>query len=209
MVRIRPCGDDALRIEPDDLRDRHAIAQHLRACNAWLEVVAGRTTVTVQVDLTRLGLDQARTLLAGQLARVAPRTTRAPPALVLPARFGGEAGPDLDDLAARMRMAPDEIVRILCASPLRVDLVGFTPGFAYLDGLDPLLKSQRLATPRQRVAAGSIGLLTGQVGLYALAGPGGWPLVGRVCLPLFDGNAVQPFLLQAGQSVQLAAVEAP
>lgn len=209
MARIRPCGDDALRVEPEDLRDRHAIASHLRACGTWLEVVAGRTTVTVQVDLARMGLDQARTLLAGQLPKVAPRAIHAVPALVLAARFGGEAGPDLDDLAAQAGMAAAELVRVLCASPLRVDLVGFTPGFAYLDGLDPVLQAQRLATPRQRVAAGSIGLLTGQVGLYALAGPGGWPLVGRVCRRLFDGNAAQPFLLQAGQAVRLEAVDAP
>ncbi|MDZ3822065.1 MAG: carboxyltransferase domain-containing protein [Pseudoxanthomonas sp.] len=209
MTRIRPCGDDALRIEPADLHDRHDIALHLRACGTWPEVVTGRTTVTVQVDLARLGLDQARTLLDAQLAGVAPRATRATVPLVLPARFGGEAGPDLDDLAARTGMAAADIVRALCDSPLRVDLVGFTPGFAYLDGVDPALQAQRLATPRRRVAAGSIGLLTGQVGLYALAGPGGWPLVGRICRPLFDGAATPPFLLHTGQPVRLQAVDGP
>lgn len=209
MARIRPCGDDALRLEPDELRDRHAIAQHLRACDAWLEVVAGRTSVTVQWDPARLDLDKARILLAAQLAEFAPCTAPEPPALVLPARFGGESGPDLDEIAARAGLAAAEIVRMVCASPLRVDLVGFTPGFAYLDGLDPGLHAQRLATPRRRVAAGSIGLLTGQVGLYALAGPGGWPLVGQVVRPLFDGTGTPPFLLQAGQSIRLEAVGGP
>lgn len=203
MAGIAPCGDDALRIAPDQAGQRHALAAHLRACGTWTEVVAGRATVTVQFDPARLPMAQARALLAAQLARPwpVPAGAAAPQALV--ARFGGEDGPDLAQVAAGSGLAAAEVVRRLCASPLRVDLVGFTPGFAYLDGLDPALQASRLATPRPRVAAGSIGLISGQVGLYALPGPGGWPLVGRLCTPLFDAAATAPFLLQAGQSVRL------
>jgi allophanate hydrolase len=82
-------------------------------------------------------------------------------------------------------------------------MLGFTPGFAYLSGLSPDIVSERLAHPRARVAAGSVGLITGQIGLYALDGPGGWPIIGRILNPLFDRERTEPFVLLAGDNVQL------
>ena len=82
-------------------------------------------------------------------------------------------------------------------------MLGFTPGFAYLSGLSPMLLAERLAKPRVRVPAGSIGLITGQVGLYALEGPGGWPIIGRLQVPLFDRAAPNPFRLAPGDGVVL------
>ncbi|MBX3724548.1 MAG: allophanate hydrolase subunit 1 [Xanthomonadales bacterium] len=206
-MRIRPCGDDALRIEPDDPGARHALAEHLRSLAVWKEVVPGRTGVTVQIDPVRHGLAQARALLEKQVDCRIPGLSEAAGKRNLTAVFGGEAGPDLAALAALNGMAPAEFVARICGAELRVDLIGFTPGFAYLDGLDPALRAARLATPRRRVAAGSIGLISGQVGLYVLPGPGGWPLVGRLCTPLFDAASAQPFKLRVGELVRLVSVQ--
>ena len=123
--------------------------------------------------------------------------------------FGGEAGPDLAALAERLGQTEEQIIHIFERQTLRVDMLGFTPGFAYLTGLDPALVSERLAHPRARVAAGSIGLITGQVGLYALEGPGGWPIVGRVLAPLFDRTRPDPFLMAPGDEVVIRRAAQP
>lgn len=209
MARVVACGDDALRIAPGQAGHRHALASHLRACGTWTEVVAGRTTVTVQFDPARLSMARARELLDVQVGQAGTASAEPARQHVLAARFGGADGPDLETIAARNGLSPADLVRRLCAAPLRVDLVGFTPGFAYLECPDATLHADRLATPRSRVAPGSIGLITGQVGLYALPGPGGWPLVGRLCSPLFDATSATPFLLQPGQTVRLVEAGAP
>ena len=82
-------------------------------------------------------------------------------------------------------------------------MLGFMPGFAYVEGVDSTLKAERLSTPRQRLDAGSVGILSGQLGLYGLAGPGGWPVIGRLTETLFDVGRDVPFLLQEGQTIRL------
>ena len=86
-------------------------------------------------------------------------------------------------------------------------MLGFTPGFAYIGGLDERLNIDRLPEPRQHVPAGSVGIAGGRSGLYSLPGPGGWPLVGRTSRKLFDATADDPFTLSAGARVIFTAVE--
>ena len=87
-----------------------------------------------------------------------------------------------------------------------VEMIGFTPGFSYISGLPGAFEIPRLGTPRPRVPAGSIGISAAFTGIYALAGPGGWPLIGRTQETLFDPNASEPFRLQPGQRVRFKAV---
>jgi allophanate hydrolase len=200
------CGDDALRILCGAGDIRHALAEHLKTLPGWTEIVPGKLDLTVAFDphAERLGEAQARLGAALQtLVSAPPRTRRQH---VLEAVFGGEAGPDLAGLAARLGQTEEQIVVRLEHHTLREDMLGFTPGFAYLTGLDPALVSERLANPRARVAAGSIGLITGQLGLYALEGPGGWPVIGRVLAPLFDSVRPDPFVMAPGDGVIIRRV---
>jgi KipI family sensor histidine kinase inhibitor len=195
------CGDDALRILCGAGDIRHALAEHLKTLSGWTEIVPGKLDLTVAFDphAERLGEARARLGAALQtLVSAPPRTRRQH---VLEAVFGGEAGPDLAGLAARIGLAEEQIIVSLEHHTFRVDMLGFTPGFAYLTGLDPAFVSERLANPRARVAAGSIGLITGQLGLYALEGPGGWPVIGRVLAPLFDRARPDPFVMAPGDGV--------
>lgn len=197
------CGDDALTIRCGAGDIRHSLAQHLVGFPGWTEIVPGKIDVTVAFDphTERHGDAKARLEAALQTVDAMP-----PPIArkhVLDAEFGGEAGPDLPALAARLGKAEEQIIHVLERQTLRVDMLGFTPGFAYLTGLDPALVSDRLANPRARVAAGSIGLISGQVGLYALEGPGGWPIMGRILTPLFDRGRIDPFLMAPGDEVVL------
>jgi allophanate hydrolase len=166
-------------------------------------VVPGKTDVTVSFDPHADVMETAQARLSDALAHFAEAEMITGAGHVLTAEFGGAAGPDLAGLAESNRTTPAEIIRMIEASRLTVDLLGFTPGFAYLIGLDAALRAERLTHPRIRVPAGSIGLITGQVGLYALEGPGGWPIVGRVLTPLFDKSRDDPFRLRPGDRVTL------
>ena len=205
---IIACADDALRILCGAGPVRHAIADRLRALPEWCEVVPGKVDVTVSFDPHSDRMETARRRLSDALAHIAQVEAITGAGHVLTAEFGGAAGPDLAGLAETNQKSTAEIIRMIEGSLLTVDLLGFTPGFAYLIGLDTALRAERLNHPRIRVPAGSIGLITGQVGLYALEGPGGWPIVGRVMTPLFDRLREDPFCLRPGDRVTLSGASA-
>ncbi|KCZ94682.1 5-oxoprolinase subunit B family protein [Hyphomonas johnsonii] len=196
-------GDDALRVLLSDRATRIARASQLRQSGDWLEVVPGRQDVTVQFDPIRLTPAEAMAHLRLTLATPPPPTRHATRTIDIPVRFGGSDGPDLAMIAESLGVTEPDIVSQLLAQPLRVDMLGFTPGFAYMTGLEEHYVIPRLLQPRQQVPAGSIGLITGQCGLYALAGPGGWPIIGRALASLFDPASADPFILQPGLQVRL------
>lgn len=120
----------------------------------------------------------------------------------LPVVFGGVAGPDLAALAAAAGMHADDYVARFLALECVVAFVGFQPGFAYLRGLPPALQAPRRATPRARVAAGSVAVGGAYAGIYPVEGPGGWQLIGRTPARLFDPERDPPALLQPGDRVR-------
>ena len=202
------CGDDALRLSAPDRDERFARASQIRATGDWVEVVPGRRDVTVQFDPLRHTPDEAPARLSRTLSPPAPPPSRTLETVELPVHFGGKNGPDLADISHRIGLSETEVISRLLSAPLRVDMLGFTPGFAYMSGLDAELEIPRLLQPRQQVPAGSIGLITGQCGLYALAGPAGWPIIGRTSVSLFYAAADNPFRLQPGMQVRLADADA-
>ena len=120
----------------------------------------------------------------------------------IPVHYGGEAGPDLAAVAHHHGLSPREVVRLHSEADYRVFFLGFLPGFAYLDGLPTALHTPRLASPRVAVPAGSVGIGGAQTGIYPSASPGGWQLIGRTALPLFDADAQPPTLLQPGDRLR-------
>ena len=120
----------------------------------------------------------------------------------IPVHYGGDDGPDLDIVAQELKIAPQELIARHCAPRYRVAMLGFAPGFPYLLGLDPELNSPRLATPRSMVPAGSVGIGGSQTGIYPCASPGGWRIIGRTSLTLFDAARESPSLLVAGDHVR-------
>lgn len=111
-------------------------------------------------------------------------------------------GPDLGDVAAHCGLSLGEVVRRHAQPEYVVYFIGFQPGFAYLGGLDEALHTPRRAEPRVAVPAGSVGIGGAQTGIYPLATPGGWQLIGRTALPLFDPQAAPPTLLAPGDRVR-------
>jgi KipI family sensor histidine kinase inhibitor len=124
----------------------------------------------------------------------------------IPVRYGGEFGPDLDDVAALHGLRPERVIGLHSEPEYFVFFLGFSPGFAYLGGLPRGLATPRLAVPRTRVPAGSVGIGGNQTGIYPLASPGGWRIIGRTDLRLFDTSAEPPALLRAGDRLRFVPV---
>ena len=203
--RVRLIADDLVSIAAADPADAQRTAEHLRN-ERWVEVVPGLDSVVVQFDSAAVSAAEAVRMAAAGTAGARPRAASSAGTRTLHVRYGGDDGPDLDELCRRLGLSRAEFLERHTSADYRVDMLGFTPGFAYLGGLDPGLDAPRLRTPRQRVPAGSVGVAGGRTGIYALPGPGGWSLVGRVAERLFDAAADEPFLLSPGMHVRLVAV---
>ena len=202
MLRFRLSGDDALSITIDDPVKRHVLTEHLRESGAWIECVEGMQSVVVQFDSATLTIDTAQQQLRAQLDSTPEGNADVESTLIeIPVCYGDEYGTDLESLCQMLSLTVDELIEIHTSTEYRIEMLGFTPGFAYVGGLADELSVPRLAEPRQRVAAGSVGLADGLTGLYALPGPGGWPLIGRTSFVLFDAAADDPFVLVPGSKV--------
>lgn len=202
------CADDLLSLSVDGPEYAQALAAHLRESGAWLDVVAGIDSVVVQFDAAALDADKAEHQIVESLAGGIPPLRESEDLLEIPVVYGGEYGPDLDELCCELGMSTDEFVALHTGGEYCVDMVGFTPGFAFVGGLDKRLNVPRRKEPRRRVEAGSIGIADGRTGMYALASPGGWTLVGRTPLKLFDARAPEPFSIRAGMRIRFTAISA-
>ena len=121
--------------------------------------------------------------------------------LTIPVHYGGSFGPDLPEVAEYHGMTPSEVIALHSAVTYRVYMIGFSPGFPFLGGLDPRLHTPRKKSPREKVPAGSVGIADQQTGIYSLDSPGGWRLIGRTPVKLFDLSREEPLLLGAGDRV--------
>jgi len=124
----------------------------------------------------------------------------------VPACYGGDLGPDLESVARHQGLDAAEVVAIHAAGTYQVFMLGFTPGFPYLGGMSKRIAAPRLETPRERVPAGSIGIGGEQTGIYPVESPGGWRLIARTPLRLFDPRAPSPFLLAPGDRLRFAPI---
>jgi len=191
----------------------HAAAARLQANLAGVECVPAYASLLLRFDpmawLDEEGRFSGRRL--GEAIDTAVHQSGAlAPALrevVIPVCYGGEMGEDLPDVAAQAQLSAEEVVARHIGVPYRVAMLGFAPGFPYLLGLDPALAMPRRSSPRTRVPAGSVAIGGQQTGIYPQALPGGWQLIGRTPLRLFDVTADSPSLLQPGDGVRFRAID--
>ncbi len=156
----------------------------------------------VAVDPQKSLRDTVLAALAGDAEAPAPTREH-----VIPVCYGGNHGPDLGDVASHSGLSSDEVIARHVGAGYQVAMIGFAPGFPYLLGLDPTLAMPRRRDPRQRVPAGSVAIGGSQTGVYPEPLPGGWQLIGRTPLRLFDVSAERPSLLAAGDRVRFCAMD--
>jgi KipI family sensor histidine kinase inhibitor len=211
--RSVPCGDRGLLvylgagIEPELNKRVHALAHHLRtlAHPAVTEVTASYHAVLIEYDPVRLRTEALQELVQ-QALQAGTADLPAGRTVTIPVCYGGEYGPDLDRVAQLTGLSADEVIERHSAGQYLVYAIGFSPGFPYLGGLDASLATPRLAEPRIRVEAGSVGIGGEQTGIYPAPSPGGWNLIGRTPLRLFDPAAPSPSLLEPGDQIRFQPI---
>ena len=215
IPRLLALGDGALTLEFGDRVDPALNARVIAARDALAalrlegisDVVPTWRSLTVHFD--PLQLDRER--LAGHLLECAAAGAQKSALATrwrIPVVFGDEFGPDLAAVAATTGRSAADVIEALCATELRVFLLGFLPGFPYLGEIPAWLRLPRLTTPRTAVAANSVAIAGEQAAIYPWQSPGGWHLLGRTPVRLFDvNNASRPALLAPGDRVRFAAVD--
>lgn len=132
-----------------------------------------------------------------------------PPArlIEIPVLYGGEVGPDLEDVAVYHSLNIDQVIELHSARPYLVYMLGFTPGFPYLGGLSDQLAIPRLTNPRTKIPGGSVAIGGNQTGIYSIDAPGGWRIIGHTPVKLYDPENSEPVLLKAGDYLQFTPIE--
>ena len=206
---LAPAGDSALLLRIGDAIDAALNARALRIASIVREtnlagirdVVVGYASVTVYFDPfqgDRGAIEEAlhRAALTAKPARAASRRVS------IPVVYGGEAGPDLAEVARFANLSEDATAGLHSGREYRVFMLGFLPGFPYMGLVDERIAMPRRDAPRLAVPAGSVGIAGRQTGIYPLKSPGGWRLIGRTETIMFEASRSSPALLQAGDVVR-------
>ena len=164
-------------------------------------------SLLVHYDATRTSSGQVSDAIRDLQDRKGAKSAEQPVVVHVPTLYGGGFGPDLEDIAERAGVPVAEAIEIHSSEDYLVYMIGFTPGFPYLGGLDERLATPRLETPRQEIPAGTVGIAESQTGIYPVASPGGWRLIGRTPLKLFDPSRESPSLLSAGDYLRFVPID--
>jgi len=211
-MNFKPLGDSALLVSfgeviDEETNDRvHALAKAIEKANfEWLvEVVPAYSSLAVIYDPKLIDFDGVKRAIQGLEFSAEKFEGKL---VEIPVLYGGEYGPDLEFVAEYNGLTPEEVIEIHSKPVYRVYFLGFLPGFAYLGGMDERIATPRLEKPRLKVPAGSVGIAGKQTGIYPLESPGGWRLIGRTPLRLFNPSKEPPTLLQPGDKVKFVPID--
>jgi len=226
VLTYEPLGDSAVTVSIGPARDATAQLRARALAAALLkhpldgvvDVAPAYASVTVYYDPSRvsgagtLPYDRVCSAIrrcaekAKVLLRRTPKGVLADRLVEIPVCYGGEFGPDLADVAKKAKLTPEQVIKRHSKIEYRVQAIGFVPGFPYLAGLPERLHTPRRSTPREIVAAGSVGIGGAQTGVYPISTPGGWNLIGRTPSTLFNPREEPAALLQVGDLVRFRPI---
>jgi inhibitor of KinA len=212
--RVLVCGDIGISIEFGDGIDRtvNQNVQRLFRClrrighPGVLSLNPTYRSLFIQYDPWECSFEKLLLMVQACLAEPAGMDAAGSNEVEIPVCYGDELGPDLNYVAGYHGLTPDEVIRLHTAPLYLIYMIGFTPGFPYLGGLDERLHTPRRKDPRSRVPAGSVGIADRQAGIYPIVSPGGWHLIGRTPVRLFDWQRPEPFFLKPGDSVRFKPI---
>jgi inhibitor of KinA len=125
----------------------------------------------------------------------------------IPTLYGGEYGPDIEFVAQHNKISQEEVIKIHTSKEYLIYMIGFTPGFPYLGGMNDEIATPRLQNPRSKIPVGSVGIAGEQTGIYPIESPGGWQLIGRTPVKLYDPYRKEPVLLNAGDFIKFIEID--
>lgn len=214
MFEIKPYGDSGLRIQfGNDISVRTHRTVRSFATLLEKEKIAGvlewiptYTAISILYDPYVISFADLESALVALQDRW--RINQLPKAEVIyiPTCYGGDKGPDLSYVARHNRLTEADVIAIHSETPYLVYMMGFTPGFPYLGGMSKRIATPRLAKPRARIPAGSVGIAGEQTGIYPLQTPGGWQIIGRTPIKLFDPHREVPILPKVGNYLKFCPV---
>jgi inhibitor of KinA len=215
LPRLLPVGDAALvvefgrEIDPIVNQQVHGLAALLSTTQpaGVIEFVPTYRSLLINYDPLILTYTEMKNWVEAQLPRLETTQTAASRLVEVPTVYGGEAGPDLENVAKTLKLPVDDVVQLHSAVEYQVYMMGFTPGYPYMGKLDARLQLPRLETPRTLVPVGSVAIAGLQTGIYPLTSPGGWRIIGHTDLTLFDPNRDAPFLFAPGDRVRFVPVK--
>ena len=213
---ISPVGDRAISIDFGQVIDP-TINRHIRQTierikelqlDGIIELVSTYCALLVEYDAMLYSYSEICNIIEPTLEEGMANTTNELVTVVeVPTVYGGEFGPDLSFVASHNHLSEDEVISIHSGTDYLVYMLGFIPGFTYLGGMDPRIATPRLSSPRTLIPAGSVGIAGEQTGTYPSDSPGGWQIIGRTPVTMYDMSKAQAALLKAGDYVRYVPID--
>ncbi|MFD1317513.1 5-oxoprolinase subunit PxpB [Loigolactobacillus zhaoyuanensis] len=208
-----PASDQALnvtfpnRIDPKINLIISHLATDLKQHEAIVALLPAFRTLTIFYQPLVISLEQLKLLVDKTIKNLDFQQTEQVKVVHIPVCYTSEFGPDLERVALHAQLSVTDLIQRHSRPNYLIYMLGFLPGFAYLGGLDAQLAMPRLASPRATIPAGSVGIAGEQTGMYPVVSPGGWQLIGRTPLKLFDVHRAQPLFYQAGDYIHFDVID--
>ncbi len=170
------------------------------------EVIPTYRSVLICYDPVRINPERLRKEILDRERSLDKLEIPPPETTEIPVAYGDEFGPDMEFVAQHNRLSPEEVIQIHSSGTYLIYMIGFTPGFPFLGGLSEKLFTPRLENPRQLVPAGSVAIANNQTGIYSLDSPGGWRLIGRTPIKVYDPTRSPPIILKAGNYLRFKRI---
>lgn len=219
ILKIMAAGDRALVVEfgnaidIETTRKVQNLASALKALDlpALLEMIPTYRSLLISYDPLATSLTELKETIMNTGNRMDDARTECTGSIVkriihIPTLYGDDCGPDIGYVANNAGMTVEDVIKAHSGSDYLVQMIGFTPGFPYLGGLDERLSTPRLESPRTQTPVGSVGIAEGQTCIYTIASPGGWRVIGRTPVRLFDSSREPPSVLTAGDYLRFVAL---
>ena len=214
-IRILTAGDSALLIEfgkeinPETKRKITAIVQLMREqhIEGIVDVIPAFCSLLINYEPRVLSYEELKERMENLLKMETKTETTRKRIFEIPVCYGGEYGPDIDNIAEHAGLSVNEVIKIHSSKDYLIYMLGFLPGFTYLGGLDERIHTPRLASPRLTIRAGSVGIGGSQTGIYPLDSPGGWQLMGLTPVRTYDPERQTPILVEAGDYIRFIPID--
>ena len=184
-----------------------SLSEYLRKTIDWAEVFSAEESIAVKYNSLDISYIDVIRIIQSQLKEFTYQEESVQKYLLsIPVCYSGEFGLDIEEVGAKHTLSNQEIADLHSGITYKVKMIGFTPGFAYLGDLPNKLVMPRLSTPRINLLPGSVGISGNRTGVYTLGGPGGWRIIGRTPLKLFDPDKKNPFGIVAGMQIKFKSI---